>query len=273
VIGVRFLALKTIDNFFSDLFGNFNFKSFVILLTGMILGFAIFGAVYALIIVRSLKEDETKKDLVQKETKPDETAIENEIESLKVRYQEESSGLKTGDKIQILGKIIIETINVIASKYYPESMYPLFELSIDEIISLNEYITKRLDKIFDKKMLNPFRKMNIAQVLRIIDYKKKLDENKMIKAANKLKLPVFFKYTKMALNYANPIYWFNKLVIGSTFNIVADKMALAVIDIVADETNKVYSKNIFNTESKLQTADIDRLIDSLDTEEKMEEDK
>jgi hypothetical protein len=60
-------------------------------------------------------------------------------------------------------------------------------------------------------------------------------------------------------------------VIGSTFNIVADKMALAVIDIVADETNKVYSKNIFNSESKLQTADIDRLIDSLDTEEKMEE--
>ena len=261
-----FLAFERIDKFFTDLLSNFNFKSFMILFTGMFIGFLIFGSVYGLIVVRSLKDVENKDSLKIKH-KPDEGQLEKAIYDLKVRYQEDTSGLNTGEKVEVLKKILAETINTIVSTYYPNSMYPLYELSINEIIELNEYITKRVDSIFEKKILVPFRKMNIAQILKIVDYKKKIDEAKIMKAANKLKVPTFFKYTKMALNYANPLYWFNKLVIGSTFSIVIDKMALAVIDIVADETNKVYSKSIFNVESKLKTSDIDSLFDTLEETE------
>lgn len=263
-----FIAFEKIDNFFTELLSNFNFKSFVILFTGMTLGFLIFGAVYAMIVVRSLKDDEEKKSDLKVKHKPDEHQLEMAIYDIKVRYQEASSGLNTGEKVEVLKKTLGETIQTIASFYYPESLFPIYELSVNEIIELNEYITKRVDSILDKKILVPFRKMNIAQILKIVDYKKKLDETKVIKAANKLKVPTIFKYTKMALNYANPLYWFNKLVITSTFSIVIDKMALAIIDIVADETNKVYNKSIFNTESKIKTSDIESLINTLEETEK-----
>lgn len=262
-----FLIFEKTDNFFTELLGNFDFKSFLILLTGMIAGFIIFSAVYGVIVVRSLRDDEATKLNIKSINKPDDHDIENAIASLKVRFQEDSSGLNTGEKVEVLGQILLETLQTIASAYYPNSMYPLYELSVNEIIELNEYITKRVDGIFDKRILTPFRKMNIAQILKIVDYKKRIDEAKLVKAANKLKIPTFWKYTKMAINYANPLYWFKKLVIGSTFSIVIDKMALAIIDIVADETNKVYSKSIFNVESKLKTADIDSLIDTLAQED------
>lgn len=262
-----FLAFEKIDNFFTELLSNFNFKSFLILISGMTIGFLLFGAVYVLIVVQSLKGDEEKKTSLKIKHKPDDRQLEKAIYDVKSRFQEDSSGLNTNEKVEVLKKTLSETIHTIASFYYPDSMHPIYELSVNEIIELNEYITRRVDAILGKKILIPFRKMNIAQILKIVDYKKKIDEAKIVKAANKLKVPTLFKYTKMALNYANPLYWFNKLVIGSTFTIVIDRMALAIIDIVADETNKVYSKSIFNAESKLKTSDIDSLISTLEENE------
>ena len=50
------------------------------------------------------------------------------------------------------------------------------------------------------------------------------------------------------MNIFNPVYWVKKLMISTTLVAVSNKICGIVIDVVGEETNKVYSKNVFNIE-------------------------
>jgi hypothetical protein len=50
----------------------------------------------------------------------------------------------------------------------------------------------------------------------------------------------------MVLNYANPYYWLKKIIFGGASTYTTNKIALVILDVVADEINKLYSKRIFN---------------------------
>ncbi|MFR7880060.1 MAG: hypothetical protein ACLU5J_00120 [Christensenellales bacterium] len=69
------------------------------------------------------------------------------------------------------------------------------------------------------------------------------------------------------LKYANPVYWVKKLFVGSTINFASRKISLLIIDIVADETNKTYSKSIFNKERRLKQLEIETSLKELEREE------
>ena len=60
-----------------------------------------------------------------------------------------------------------DLINDIARTYYPNSQYPLFELSIEELISLDYYIMKRIEKIFSGKVLSKVKKMKISSLVKV----------------------------------------------------------------------------------------------------------
>ena len=132
---------------------------------------------------------------------------------------------------------------------YPNSKYPLFELNVNELLILCHYISDRIDTVFDKKVLKPFKNMSISNVFKLLDIHKKVNDNKAVKAVKKVN-PVV-KVIKGIVNYANPLYWIKKLVVGGTINIAVNKMSLLIIDIVSSETIKVYSKRLFNEENNL----------------------
>lgn len=58
-----------------------------------------------------------------------------------------------------------------------------------------------------------------------------------------------------------------KLFVGSTINFASRKISLLIIDIVADETNKTYSKSIFNKEKRLKQLEIETSLKELEREE------
>ena len=58
-----------------------------------------------------------------------------------------------------------------------------------------------------------------------------------------------------------------KLFVGSTINFASRKISLLIIDIVADETNKTYSKSIFNKERRLKQLEIETSLKELEREE------
>ena len=62
------------------------------------------------------------------------------------------------------------------------------------------------------------------------------------------------------------MYWIKKWVIGGTVNIIISKSAMLIIDIVADETNKTYSKRIFDQEKALRTAELENIINEIEQE-------
>jgi len=244
--------LTNLNEFLFDFFCQFNFQSFLALITGIILGFTIFGAMYVVALVVSIRNDKKFKITLKNQIQIDDAEIITIVNGIKKTYQDDTVGLKTNDKFRVVREMSWEMIHQIAEKFYPESDYPIYELTLDEFMMLNHYITDRLDSVFDKRFFKPFRGMRVSRIIKFFEVKKKIDENKLMKAANKLHVPKLTKAAFAVLNAVNPAYWFKKLVIETTYNSAINKITLTIFDIVAEETHKVYSKSIFDKEAILR---------------------
>lgn len=244
-------SVSDIDNFFTSFFENLresiSWTTFLVLLSGILIGFVICSSIYGLLMISSLKK-EGKKEINIKSY--DETFFQ-EVKKIKKNFQESTDSLSVKERFELLPHTLYEAINKIASLYYPHSKYPLYELSIEELTLFLRYLSMRIEHVFDKPFLKLFKKMTITQILNFIDMKKKINENKIVKSINN---PISNKAKTtigLILNYANPVFWFKKLVMNGTVNLATRKICLIIIDIVCDETNKTYSKAIFNEEKLL----------------------
>lgn len=251
-----------VDDFFNwlfkDLNGKFDFRTLVILLIGILLGIVITSLTYGIILLSNIKQTKKKSPTIDVS---DEVLLK-EVNVIKKEFSDLTLTFTPTDKFKVLGTMIVKTVKKIAGIYYPNSKHPLFELNISELLVLINYISNRIDSIFDKKILRPFKTMSISQVLNILDYYKKLQENKIVKTVKKTG-PVR-KIVLTILNYANPVYWFKKILLSGTVSIAITKICLIVIDIVADETIKVYSKRLFNEEKNIMYNEIKKELKEME---------
>ena len=236
--------VRLIRDFFSELFGKLSYENLLILLSGVVLGFTLCFLIYLLIVVVSFKKEERR--VVAPQVKVDDERIQRLIRGAKNEFQEEASKASTGQKLLELKNICWNLVHDIAQVYYPESKFPIYELSIEELMTLAHYITDRVDSLFRGPILKPMKKLRISYILKIIETKRKIDENKAVKTASKLKTP--WTAVRTVLNIFNPVYWVRKLMISTTLVAVTNKICGIIIDVVGDETNKVYSKSVFNVE-------------------------
>ncbi len=264
--------LSKIDDFFTEAFkgfsDDFSWSSVVVLVTGILIGFILSMCVYLILFLINIKKEEVRQ--IDKTTFVGEEELEKKIAEIKEEFVKNSEGLTMKEKTNMLGSTIMEVTNCVASTYYPNSKYPLYELSIDELILLLKYLSDRIDGVFSRAILKPFRKMTISQVFKFLDAKKKIEENKLIKTANKAKPNKIISVLSTVINYANPFFWIKKVAINTTINFTLNKVFLLVIDIVSDETNKAYSKSIFNEEHALNEKAINQVL--LDLDEEIRED-
>lgn len=234
-------------NFIKDRINNASLSDLVPFIIGLIFGFVFCLLIYAIIILTSFKKSEKKAQKVV--IKVDDEIIKNKIQNARNEYVEEATSVKAGEKVNILKDTCWTLINDIARVYYPDSKHPIFELSVEELINLDYYIMQRIDKLFSKKVLSMIRKLQLSTVINLLDTKKKIDNNKVVKAANKANLGGIAKGLWTAVNFINPVYWIKKVMIEAPFQVLMNKMALVIIDVVGEETSIVYSKGAFVKEN------------------------
>lgn len=252
------IHLGLINNL-KEYFLNFDFLDLIPFFTGLIAGFVICLLIYLLIIVSSLKKTEKKSKSVVVEV--EDAEINKIINNTRNKYADEALSVKTSEKISVLKDCCWELLNDIAKAYYPNSKHPLFELSIEEIINLDYYIMKRIEEIFDKRLIRKFKSLKITSVLNIIDKTKKITDNKAVKAVNKAKIPSIAKGITTTLNLFNPVYWVKKAMIDTPYQILMNKIANTIIDVIGEETSKIYSKRVFVVENGNELEDeINELI-------------
>lgn len=247
----------------SDILKEFSLGDLFILFTGIIIGFIICAIVYIVVVILSLKKNENK--IKKAEIEISEEEIKKVIRSSHNEFYENSANAPINQKMNDLKDLSWDLINKIAGMYYPKSAYPIYELSIDEMLVLIHYITNRVDSLFKGKILKGFKKVKISQILKILEMKKKIDDSKVVKVANKAKLPSLYKATMSVLNVFNPGYWVKRLMINTTISIGTNKIAATIIDIVGEETTKVYSKSVFN-EEKIINSDVEDTIKALEAD-------
>ena len=257
--------IDDMDSFFSKLFENLkedvSWTTLFTLLMGILIGLVIASTVYAIILFSSLEKKEKEiKDI----TNIDDNVIYEIVNDIKKQYVDETEGLGLNDHFDLLRKRLTQLVNSIAEVYYPDSKYPLYELTIEELIMFMQYLSTRIDELFEKPILRSFKKISVSQIFKLVDAKKRMDENKAMKIIKKTKVKTIGSTLISALRFANPVYWIQKLLISTSTNFALRKVSLILIDVVADETNKTYSKSIFKKENNLEKLEIDKTIESLE---------
>ena len=271
----------SIRDFFKNMFENISFSSLIALIFGIAIGMLICLMVYLVYFLSSIKKQEKANKLNKEEiegaTKRGKNApaivdveeIEKYINAAKDEYKEASIHMKVGAKVSLAKDIGVELASNIASLFYPKSKHPLAELSIDELIKLDYYIMGRIEKIIDGSILRLFKKGKISTILNFVDYKKQIDDNKIVKSAKKMHIGGIASIIKSALNIVNPGYYAKKGTVKMTIKFGLDRIIGIIFEIIGEEVAKIYSKNVFSIEDKTEKMikDINEVIEIKEGEE------
>ncbi len=223
---------------------------------GIITGIILLILSIAFILSRSERK-KTKNRLGQTVALDDKVVLDM-VES-KQDQLDKTVKLTDGGYFKVAVDLSLELSEEIARYYFPKSRFPIYELSIQEMLDLNFYITKRVEELMNGKFFKLFKNYRIATILDILNTRKKINNSKLMQITRKMKLQQIYSATRTVLNYANPIYWFRKLAIKPTTVVVTKEICKYIIAIFGEETNKIYSKAIFKEEDS--ESDIIQKID------------
>ncbi len=237
-----------------DLSGVLNF------VLGIITGFILL----LLVLVWLMTSDNRKKvkERFQNKKPLDDKTVYDMVLSKQDRLTE-TVRLTDNAYFKVAFDLSMELAQEIARYYYPEAKYPIYELSVEELLTLNYYITKRIETIVNGKFLRHFKRNRISKIINILNAKKAVDNSKLMKLSRKYKVSQLLTIGKAVLNYANPVFWFRKLAIKPTTTLVTKEVCKFIIEIVGEETNKIYSKTIFKVDESDDEviAKFDKLIE------------
>ena len=236
----------------------FDLSSLISFLIGISFGFLVLLLIYLYAVLKNMnkglklrKTDE--QDIDEEEIK---WLIQDAIKLFKDKESREAVGY---------GKHLLEVnreLSVdIAKKFYPKSKYPYLELTIDETLMLNHYITDRFQELMaSSKILKLTRGWTLAKIVEMNEVKNKIEQNVIVKTAKK-----YSGITKAAgavLNAVNPVYWFRRFTKEVALQIISIQIGVALIKITGEETYKIYSKKVFNEEKTIDM-DVDKLYDEM----------
>lgn len=220
-----------------------SFLGFVNFFIGMITGMIVFTAIYISFVVRgkNINIEDIKRPTINVE----ELELKEIILSKQKSFRRKKKlGNETIAKLTF--EMSYELVEEISRYFFPNSKYPMLELSVNELLSLNHYVTDRLDEILNQPILKNTKNIQMAKIISMFDKKKAIEQHKLMKAAKKYKVGKIVKYGGVVINAVNPVYWFRKFVINTSIDVMTRKVCLVIIGIVGEETTKVYSKKLFS---------------------------
>lgn len=225
---------------------------------GISFGFLLLFLIYVYAILRSLNKGlklrhADEQDIDEEEIK---WLIQDAIQLFKDNEAREAVGF---------GKHLLEVnreLSVdIAKKFYPKSKYPYLELTIDETMLLNHYITDRFQELMNtSKILKLTRGWTLAKIVEMNEVKSKIESNVIVKTAKK-----YSGVTKAAgaiLNAVNPVYWIRRFSKEIALKVISIQIGVSLIKITGEETYKIYSKKVFNQEKTIDM-NVDAIYDDL----------
>jgi len=225
-----------------------SFGGFVNFVLGMVTGVVAFLGLFTFFSFRGKRVnlDNIKRPDIEMDEAELRQLIEGRQDKLKrmIKYDQDGA-------IRSTMNIAYELVEEISRYFFPKSRYPMLELSVNELMELNHYVTNRMDELLDIPILKHAKKTRIITILNMYKKKQAIEESKVMKVAKKAKLGKVLKYGSMALNAVNPVYWFRKLVINTSIDVMTRKVCVVIVGVVGEETTKVYSKKLFDKDIDL----------------------
>ncbi len=232
---------------------------------GISFGFLLLFMIYVYAILRSMNKGLKLRHADEQDI--DEEEIKWLIQDAIILFKDSEAREAAG-----FGKHLLEVnreLSVdIAKKFYPKSKYPYLELTLDETMLLNHYITDRFQELMNSsKILKLTRGWTLAKIVEMNEVKTKFESNVIVKTAKK-----YSGITKAAgaiLNAVNPVYWIRRFSKEIALKLISIQIGVALIKITGEETYKIYSKKVFNAEKSIDM-NVDAIYDDLKKDVKEE---
>lgn len=217
---------------------------------------ALLYLMFALKHIKSYKLKNISQEEIKKNTK-------ERIENTKLALEEAKldSNERINYTIDLCKKLVTDT----AKDFFPNSKYPIYELSIDEVLLLVKYIEQRVDELLSAKLFKPLKKIKISYIMSIYNKKEQIEANEIVVLTKKYKVMQAFNATRKVVNLINPFWWAKNLVVNKAIDVILKKLCLMVIDIVGEETYNIYSKHVFLDDDTI-TSNLKEEIKLLETE-------
>ena len=116
------------------------------------------------------KNNDVNEDLIIEMIKDAQKQFENKEKKRGLSY--------TSRLLQITKSLAFE----IAHNFYPKSETPYLELSLNETLKLNHYITDRIDQLTNQPILKLFRRYTMSTIYSFTVKTKKIVDNKVVKS-------------------------------------------------------------------------------------------
>ena len=140
--------------------------------------------------------------------------------------------------------LVTALVRNIASIYSPDARFPLYEVTIDELLDLMKYLSRRISEILDYNDITYLRKINLNTIISLRNLSFDIKNSKVVQVSKKYHINNILSGFKILLNIVNPLYWVRKFVVNKSFDIVEKRICASVIRIVGGEAFNIYSKNI-----------------------------
>ena len=237
----------------------FDISSLISFIIGISFGFLLLFLIYIYAMIKSLNKGLKLKGVDEQDI--DEEEIKWLIKDAQKQFKDKEQRTEIGYYKYLL-EINKELSIDIAKKFYPKSKYPYLELTIDETLLLNHYITDRFQELLKGRILRLTRGLTLSKLVEMNELKEKVDNNPVVKAAKK-----YSGVTRAVIgiaNIVNPVYWGRRLTQDILLQLVYVKIGLAVIAITGEETYKIYSKKVFDEEKTID-AGVDEIYKEIES--------
>lgn len=246
---------------------NIDFTTILSFLIGIVIGAVIICMTYALFVVASLRN---KKFIIQTEEDNLTTTEVKEMIAVSQKNFKDKDLRSDSSRVAHCKNICTSLVYGIATRFYPHSRHPLLELSVDEAMMLTVYIENRIEEILNRRGIRLLKKIKVSTIVEFTQKTNKVMDSKAFKVTKEVNSTV--STIKKIVNVVNPAWWFRKLIIDKTLNIITNKLCLVVIAVVGEETYKIYSKTVFNKEIQLEST-VDDILTSIDEDLKTASDE
>ncbi len=250
---------------FSDLMDYLNNKfsghalNLIYFAIGCGIGIFVFFLAIFIIFLLSKPKQKIKEKIIQKNI-----TIHDEYKNVILAnidvYQNIYQNAEIKNKVEGLGKIILNMMESIAALYYPSSSDPMFEISLEQLVDFLSYSVSRINYILDKLLQerlqivdvltnHSLKDKKISFVFEMLDKNKKVEDtqSKKVSFFGKIKNKFFHIGKKMATKIGGNIMnvEFEEIIytIGEDINKLYSKQELTFTDLTKKEQKQIEKEN------------------------------
>ncbi len=257
---------KVVRVFLFNIEFTFNLASVLAFVAGVLSGMILIVLIYVLWVLIYLKKQEVI--LHSQNDKVDPRLVKEEIAKAEKRFLIERKENRSVEFSAFKG-ICLDLIEGIASLYYPESPHPIGELTVKELMLLDEYLLEKLDDLLNKVTLRPLKKVKINQLLSLLNMKRTLDSNPVVQTTKHI--TDFSGKLLSVVHFVNPVVWIKRGIVNPSIRLIGKKICLIAIATIGQETYHIYSKQAFL--APLTDEDIEKLAEILRAPQENVQDK